>query len=371
MDPIAHTFTGAALAAAGLRRATPLATAALLIAANIPDVDIVATLGDEHASLAHRRGWTHGLLALAIWPFVVTGLLLAYDLLRRRSTRGDPPIAALALLGVAAVGVVSHPLLDWLNNYGMRWLMPFDGRWFYGDALFIIDPWVWLALGGVVCAAYSRPTWAAVGWSTFWLLGTVLLFTTPLVPTVAKVLWLVGLAAIAAARARGFGAPGRERAIEGAARIALGAVVVYAGVLLAANLPARAEVRAILESRGVGPVGRVMVAPEAANPFVGWVVAETADAYHVGSWNWLAETRFVPDDEPIARIGDSPIAAAAAKAPAARRYLVWARFPYVEIESTLDQHTVSFYDARYSNLGRLFGPTIRLDRRLEPVSSAD
>ena len=24
--------------------------------------------------------------------------------------------------------------------------MPFDHRWFYGDAMFIIDPWLWLAL---------------------------------------------------------------------------------------------------------------------------------------------------------------------------------------------------------------------------------
>ena len=76
------------------------------------------------------------------------------------------PARAGPLLGLAALAVITHPMLDWLNNYGMRWLMPFDGRWSYGDALFIVDPWVWLALGGVLFLRYSREHGGvcAVGW---------------------------------------------------------------------------------------------------------------------------------------------------------------------------------------------------------------
>src|SRR5262245_35026299 len=145
MDPIAHTFLGGTLAATGLRRATPLATAALLIGANVADVDVVTSFAGNYAALAHRRGWTHGVLALAVLPFVVTGLLLLWD--RARAGRpGHSPARAGPLLGLVTLGLLSHPTLDWLNNYGMRWLMPFDGRWFYGDALFIVDPWVWLVL---------------------------------------------------------------------------------------------------------------------------------------------------------------------------------------------------------------------------------
>ena len=51
------------------------------------------------------------------------------------------------------LGVLTHVALDWLNTYGVRLLMPFDRRWFYGDTLFIIDPWLWLALGGGVWLA--------------------------------------------------------------------------------------------------------------------------------------------------------------------------------------------------------------------------
>src|SRR5690606_18531125 len=138
MDPIAHTLTGAALAASGLRRATPLATAALLIGANLPDIDAVTLLADPYLSLAHRRGWSHGILALALLPPLLAAALLCWDHLVRRRLRPAAPAARWwPLVLVSAIAVVSHPVLDWLNNYGMRWLMPFDGRWFYGDALFI------------------------------------------------------------------------------------------------------------------------------------------------------------------------------------------------------------------------------------------
>ena len=61
-----------------------------------------------------------------------------------------------SLLLLSYLGVLSHVALDWLNTYGVRLLMPFDGRWFYGDTLFIIDPWLWLTLGVGVWLARRR-----------------------------------------------------------------------------------------------------------------------------------------------------------------------------------------------------------------------
>jgi inner membrane protein len=37
-------------------------------------------------------------------------------------------------------------LLDLTNTYGVRLLEPLSNRWFYGDTLFIMDPWIWIAL---------------------------------------------------------------------------------------------------------------------------------------------------------------------------------------------------------------------------------
>jgi len=365
LDPITHTLTGGALAAAGLRRATPLAAAALVIGANVPDVDVVAHLGGDYASLAHRRGWSHGILAIVVWPFVVCGLLLAWDRLIRRRRTGVIPARAGPLLAVAALGVVSHPLLDWLNNYGMRWLMPFDDRWFYGDAWFIVDPWVWLALGGVLCLMHSRAWWSTGLWIVLGISTTRLILTEPLVPPFARAAWLACVAAIVLARIAGFAAPRREPEVELATRAALALVAGYMVTALAANLPARAEVRAELAARGIDPIERVMVGPAPANPLAGEVVAVTADAYHVGRWHWLGKPRFEYAGRRIARPSpDDPLFAAAARAPEARDFLSWSRFPYI----VADAQVVHFRDARYLSREGIRGPTVHLDRAAGTVT---
>ena len=74
MDNLAHTLAGASLAQAGLKRYTPLATTTLVIGANLPDVDALATFWGGDFSLLFRRGWTHGVLAMLVWPLALTAL---------------------------------------------------------------------------------------------------------------------------------------------------------------------------------------------------------------------------------------------------------------------------------------------------------
>src|SRR4029450_684545 len=156
MDNLCHTLTGAALAEAGLKHRTRFASAALMIAANLPDVDVLAfAAGTPPRAL--RRGWTHGVLAQALLPVVLTAAFVAVD--RWRPPRpGSAPLRTSALLLLGYIGVLSHVAMDWLNNYGVRLLMPFSGRWFYGDAVFIVDPWLWLTLAaGVLLARRAGP----------------------------------------------------------------------------------------------------------------------------------------------------------------------------------------------------------------------
>lgn len=147
MDNLCHSLVGAALAESGLRRRTRYATAALVLGANFPDLDVIAVF-TEHG-LGFRRGITHGLPALVVLPVLLTLLLLlwhrAVGAERRRG--GEAEVVPRELLRLSALAVLTHPVLDWMNVYGMRWLMPLDGTWFYGDSLFIVDPWLLLMLG--------------------------------------------------------------------------------------------------------------------------------------------------------------------------------------------------------------------------------
>src|ERR1051326_6803743 len=88
MDNITHTLVGLALADSGLKRRSRLGTAALLIGANLPDIDaLVYFFGRGGASaLAFRRGWTHGVLAMVVLPVALTAGLLGWG----RPRRGFP-----------------------------------------------------------------------------------------------------------------------------------------------------------------------------------------------------------------------------------------------------------------------------------------
>jgi inner membrane protein len=308
MDNLTHTLLGAALGKAGLQKRTPLATAALLIGANLPDVDVAAYAWGAETALAFRRGWTHGLPALVLWPFVLTGLLLAWDhLVRRRRFPDKLPADPRGLLFLSTLAVLTHPLLDWLNNYGMRWLMPFRDVWFYGDTLFIIDPWIWLALTIGILASRHRWKWSR---------------------------------------------PRPERP----ARIALAAVTLYTLALGGSQLAARAVARESLEGQGIA-TGRLMAGPLPATPFRRQVVAEAGGRYALGDVDWLRQPAFRPGDPALVPVNaDHPAVAAAARTRNGAIFLHWARFPFFLLEERPGATRVYMIDARYSlNPGTGFG----------------
>lgn len=150
MDNITHSLVGAILGQAGLKRKTGLAMPALIIGANLPDVDAACFFwleGAEH--LGFRRGITHGPPAMILLPLFLAAMLWGWD--RWQAKRGQRPDKRLPvhfgwLYALALIGCLTHPALDWLNVYGIRFLEPFSSRWFYGDTLFIIDVWLWVVL---------------------------------------------------------------------------------------------------------------------------------------------------------------------------------------------------------------------------------
>ncbi|MEZ5682272.1 MAG: metal-dependent hydrolase [Erythrobacter sp.] len=151
MDNLTHSLVGALIGQAGLKRKTGLAMPALIIGANLPDVDAACLLwldGVEH--LGFRRGITHGPPALVLLPLILAGLLYGFDRWQaKRGTRpeGRLPVSFKWLYLLSFIACLTHPALDWLNVYGIRLLEPFSSRWFYGDTLFIIDVWLWALMG--------------------------------------------------------------------------------------------------------------------------------------------------------------------------------------------------------------------------------
>ncbi|MGC4055988.1 MAG: metal-dependent hydrolase [Paludibaculum sp.] len=145
MDNLTHSLAGVLLARAGLNRLVPRATFLAVLAANLPDFDIVTGLRGSLCYLANHRGFSHALFWL---PLVALAPLPFWWLLARRES--------LRLLDwckaylVSAIALFSHLMFDWMNVYGIRLKLPFSGEWLHLDLLNIVDVWIWAIL--LVCA---------------------------------------------------------------------------------------------------------------------------------------------------------------------------------------------------------------------------
>jgi inner membrane protein len=294
MDPITHTMAGAVMAKVGGDRRTPLAMATLILAANAPDIDIFAAGLGAYSSLALRRGWTHGPPAILALTLAIAALMLGWDRwVRRRRNPSLAPADPKWILALAFIGCLSHPMLDWLNTYGIRLLTPISSQWFYGDAVFIIDPYWWLLLAHVLVIARR-------------------------------------------------GAPVRR------VRIAAALAVAWPIALIALGRAGERIAREAAAAEGITGVTEVLYQPAPLNPFGADLVAVTADAYHLGSFRWFREDRAQFDGAQLERGDWTDARVIAARAdPDARDYLVWSRFPYAEIIESPNGTSVRFGDARF------------------------
>jgi len=361
VDNLTHSLVGAALARSGLDRTTPLAAATLIVAANAPDVDVLAYTQGEWFALASRRGITHGVPALVVLPFLVGATMAGWDrLVRRRRTPDAPPARFSALLLLSFIGVLTHPVLDWMNTYGMRWWLPFDGSWSYGDALFIIDPWIWLMLGSAAALGARRARLGAAGWAALGVATSLLMLGAPQLPTASRLLWVIGIGVVVVARWRWRPEPDHARAV---ARVLTAATTVYILAMIGLSRRAEADVRQAIAAANLQGVRAVMIQPLPANPFASEVVIQTFDRYYQGSHRWRREPRVSLVDRPaVPRLGGDepdPSIRAARLHPDIAHYLTWSRFPYWYVEPLESGGRVRVGDARYvERTGGLSGLTV-------------
>lgn len=298
MDNVCHSLAGAAIAQSGFARRFPRATFLAVIGANVPDVDAAVYLfGNSVQGVALRRGLTHGILAMVLWPLLLTGIFVVWN---RRTTGAQPsPPTVRMMLLAATLSVWSHPALDWLNNYGVRLLMPFSQQWFYGDTLFIVDPFLLVMLGA--------------GW---WLSSRRLRRQAPL--------------------------------SERPARVGLVVALLYIIAMKGMSEATRAAAIRTLAVRGYGP-REVMVAPRALSMRSREVLVRSDSAYdlyegRVGATGVVLSARI--DRVPTGT--DSPNARRATQTHTGSQFLRWSRFPYFVAGGGSDSGRVFIGDARYA-----------------------
>ena len=181
-----------------MNRKTAYATLAAVLAAEAADIDILWGLAGPVEELKHHRGITHTLIAVPVMAAAAVGLVWLFERWRRRrssrkakipnqNAKAPPGLHWGWLYLTALLSALSHLLLDWTNNYGLRPFYPFNPRWYAGSFMFIAEPVLWAlllaallipALFGLIGGEIGvrRTAFRGRGWAIFALAGMVLLW---------------------------------------------------------------------------------------------------------------------------------------------------------------------------------------------------
>jgi inner membrane protein len=259
VDNITHAFVGAAMAECALPRGASRRTriACLctgIVAANAPDVDLLYSniIEEPLGYLLHHRGHSH------TWPgLAALGLLIWSGLLFLPSTKASIRDARPRWILLVAAALASHLLMDAANSYGTHFFYPFSSRWSYGDAVFVLEPWLWAILGATLALNATR----------VWRVLTVCVTVLPLGALTAIGLFPRGMLAVllAVVGLAAFPIRGWDRR-----RRAVAALVATAAIFAAmpgVSRAAKAEARRALGSAGDRDVIDIV---SDVNPGVPW-----------------------------------------------------------------------------------------------------
>ncbi|MGA7751565.1 MAG: metal-dependent hydrolase [Candidatus Sulfotelmatobacter sp.] len=338
MEPVTHFLTGACMGRAGLNRKSALATLTLTLAAEAPDLDVIGRFHGPAFGFAHHRGFTHSFVGVPLDAIAVVAFVYLIWRLRGRKTN-DPKLPPRwgVLFFYSCLAGLSHILLDFTNNYGVRPFWPFSEKWYSWDIVFIVEPVMLLLL----------------------ILGLVVPALFSLIDSEVGV---------------------RQRGPRGrlAASLALIGVVLMWGVR---DYEHRRAVNA-LEARTYNDADplRASAYPHWLNPFQWDGVIETPAFFALAPVDSLGpevdpegrlEIRYKPDE--------TPITLAAKGSYIGRVFLDWAQYPVTETEilpGPQEGYIVHFQDLRYVRIPsaisgdrgqRVLGAAVKLDRDLHVI----
>jgi inner membrane protein len=345
MEPVTHFLFGAAMGRAGLNRKTALATVTLTLAAEAPDLDVISRFGGSAFGLNHHRGFTHSFLGIPIVGIAVVGFVYFIWRLRGRKTHNpNLPVRWGLLFAYACLAGLSHLLLDFTNNYGIRPFWPFSERWYSWDIVFIVEPVILILL----------------------MLGLI-------------------LPALFALINEEIGARSKDAMPRGRLAASLAVIAVFCYWALRDYEHRRAV--AALQSRNYQEVDAVRVSayPYWVNPFRWYGVVETPAFFATMNVDSLNFQSMSPEVDPAERMQihykpeETPATLAAKNTYLGRVYLSWAQYPVVEAEPLENDPAISshaafavrFRDLRYDYPGSparaTLGAMVLLNRDLQPL----
>lgn len=326
MDPITHFMTGAVLSRVGFNRKAAYATLAMTLAAEAPDLDVLWSFKGPVAAFEHHRGWTHTFLGVPIEAAIVTGVLwLGHRLFVQQSRPPDgAPLRWGLLYLFSCIALLSHILLDWTNNYGVRPFAPFNPRWYAGSFVFIFEPVIFLLL---LVALLAPPLFGLVG------------------------------SEVGARRPRYRG--------RGWAITALAGIILYWGWRFVEREKAIELTREATQEQ----ILKITADPYPVNPFRWQTLVETPLVYRIATVDTLSgQVTSSPEADVFHKPPTTLATLAAKRSWLGQIYLDWSQYPIVNDMGTTPEGltTVTFRDLRF-----IYGtPVLGRDRSRIPLSAS-
>jgi len=297
-----HTFVALAIAGTGVGKWAPRAAVTAVIASNFPDIDSIAGLWGTGAYLDHHRGITHSLIGVPVFALLLSAVMYFF------SGKFWPTYA------VALISMGTHPALDYLNSYGVRPLLPWSRKWFYGDAVDIIDPYLdLLLLIGIVAGAWSPRIRGRAAW----------------VSLILAVLYI-------------------------------GARVELHGLALSKLKNQASQISGVQTSAALPR----MLTPQLWNGIIETDHSITQLPVHALRG---------PFPDRMIRLSRGPsgeVVAHAANAPSAAALLRFARFPITRVEQLSSEYRVTFFDFRFYRQGTALASEVTLDQSMHVVKDS-
>jgi inner membrane protein len=329
----------------------------MTLAAEAPDLDTLWSFDGPIAGFQHHRGITHTLLGLPFEALVVVGTVWLVHRWRLRrakeapvqqplgeSTTDQPLVRPLTaapvrwglLYGFVLIALLSHLLLDWTNNYGVRPFFPFDPQWYAGSFVFIFEPVMFAALLVALIApplfgligsevGARREAFRGRGWAIFALIAIVCLWVWR---------WVE-----------------RDDAIQVASAAAYGP-----------------------DSQGA-EVLRVTASPYPGNPYHWHTVAETPRFYQIATVDSLRSTVATnPEEDIFYKPSPTPAVLAAKRSRLGEVYLDWSSWPLVTevgpaVPTDAPPGAPAWEEVRFEDMRFLYD-TVMMQGRTNPPLSA-
>jgi inner membrane protein len=364
MDNLTHSLVGLTAARAGLERLSPGATALCVLAANSPDCDVaIRFFGDRWTVLQHHRGITHAIVGVVVLSLLLPLLFYGVDQLWARFRKQPAKVKLRGLMIASLIVTATHPLLDWTNNYGVRLFLPWSQQWWYGDLVFIVDPYLWVILGGASFLLSARTRIGKVIWAVLAAALTALIVASPRAgnlsnPRLVTGLWIVAIVILIVLFVTGAAKRwGNKIAFAG-----IGLVLFYWSLLGIAHslaLENGYEVASRLVAPNRETISRMAAMPTVANPLDWDFVFETERA------TYRFRLGLLSDNNPLAGVvsyerptGDlAEVMQSVSQQRPAQVFLGFARFPVARLADPhcTTQTLVQLADLRYTEPGRSRG----------------